>query len=101
MGAQVSTAQKAVFYQICSVLTGGNVKFSKGKLKRFIRRLFLYFPQTSPALVCSSSFWDTVCSKLTRLARAGDMKAAKFLFWPLQIRAALKSSRGGVKEQDY
>lgn len=73
MDAWLSTTRKEFFYQVVGILTVGNVKFSKGQLKCFVRLLFLHCPQTSSDLVGSIPFWDAVCNKFTDLARSGDM----------------------------
>lgn len=85
MGVKVSAIQKDVYYSFVAVFTVNKVKFSKGQLKKFVRVLFLHFPQTSPETVTEARYWDTVISKFTNLATLGDENAAKFLFWAQQF----------------
>ncbi|KAL9844605.1 uncharacterized protein GJ701_008549 [Geothlypis trichas] len=89
MGSKLSTEQKGVYYHIIAILANANVKFSKGKLKKFIRWLFLHFPQISPEEVQNLQFWDKIGIKLISLGQSGDTSSAKFVFWSLQIRTAL------------
>ncbi|XP_068036427.1 endogenous retrovirus group K member 7 Gag polyprotein [Anomalospiza imberbis] len=98
MGSKFSTTQKGVYYEILGILAGGNVSFSKGKLKQFIRWLFLHFPQVSPEDVRSTQFWDTVGRELVKIGKSGNTSTAKFVFWSLQIRSALPKQRE-VKEK--
>lgn len=44
MGARLSTTQKEVYYKVVGVFT----VFSKGKFKKFLRKLSLHFPHTPP-----------------------------------------------------
>lgn len=79
MGAKLSAIQRDVYLSFVAVLMVNKVKFSKGQLKKFVRKL--HFPQTIPEAVTEVQFWDSVISKFTDLATPGDEKAAKFLFW--------------------
>lgn len=97
MGARLSTTQKDVFYQVVGVLRVAGVKFSKGELKRFIKLLFLHFPKTTPEYVSSVLFWSNICTKFDNLARSGDTKVMKFIFWPQQMKAALLRMKGVEK----
>lgn len=93
MGVRLSTAQKGICHSLVNVLFVKNVKFFKGGLKRFICVLFLHFTQMSPESVNSVPFWDAVEKKFFELARSGDTKAKKFMFWLLQIRSVISAAR--------
>lgn len=73
------------------------VEFSKGELKKFIQLLFLHFPHTSPNSLNSVPFWDVVEKKFWDLAKSGDVKANKSVFWPLQIRSTVSTAKGMEK----
>lgn len=48
MGVRLSTEQRDVYYKAMGVFMVADVKFSKGKLKQFLKMLSLHFPHTSP-----------------------------------------------------
>uniref|UniRef100_A0A8D2QGY0 Retroviral nucleocapsid Gag protein p24 C-terminal domain-containing protein n=1 Tax=Zonotrichia albicollis TaxID=44394 RepID=A0A8D2QGY0_ZONAL len=89
MGSKLSIVQRGVYYDIVSILIKSNVKFSKGKLKQFIRWLFLQFPNISPEEIHNIQFWDKVGNELITLGQSGKLSSAKLVFWSLQIRTAL------------
>ncbi|XP_074392300.1 uncharacterized protein LOC141728298 [Zonotrichia albicollis] len=89
MGSKLSIVQRGVYYDIVSILIKSNVKFSKRKLKQFIRWLFLQFPNISPEEIHNIQFWDKVGNELITLGQSGKLPSAKFVFWSLQIRTAL------------
>lgn len=101
MGACLSTTQKGIYHQLISVLTIARVMFSKGESKQFVCLLFLHFPQVSPDLVHSIQFWDDVGKKFLNLAESGDVKIAKFIYWPLQPCSALMVVKAVEKEQGF
>lgn len=48
MGTHLSIAQRDIYLSFVGILTVNKVKYSKGQLKRFVRKLFLHFPDTTP-----------------------------------------------------
>lgn len=97
MGGQISTPQREVYYNVFGVFTIANVKLLKGELKKFLSRLFLHFPHTSPESITEVQFWDAVDDKFTQLAKSGDAKIAKSMFWPTQIKSTLLIINGAEK----
>lgn len=99
MGAKLSVAQREVYYSLVGVLSIFKVKFSKGELKTFVRKLFLHFPNTTPEAVTETRYWGPVVAKFSDLAASGDEKAANYLFWSQKIRTAVEKIKGVQKEQ--
>lgn len=97
MGARLSAAQRDVYHSFVGVLLVVKVKFSKGQLKQFVRKLFLHFPNTTPEAVTETQYWGPVMSKFADLAASGDQKAANYLFWSQQIRTTVEKIKGVQK----
>lgn len=93
MGATFSAEQRNIFFRISTDLKEANIKFSKKELKKFIKFLFIYFPNTYADLCGSVAFWDTVCETFLTLSRGGDLRVAQFVIWPHQMRAILQGGR--------
>lgn len=98
MGACLSVAQRNVYLSFVGVLAVNKIRFSKGQLKQFLRKLFLHFPDTTPETVTEVRYWDSVISKFTELATSGDGKAAKYLFWSQKIKSVVEKINGVEKE---
>lgn len=89
MGARLSTIQRDVYYSLIGVLVLVKVKHSKGELKKFVRKLFLHFPNTTPEAVAEAPYWRSAIAKFSDLATSGDKKAANYLFWSQTILTTL------------
>ncbi|XP_058279923.1 uncharacterized protein LOC131378759 isoform X1 [Hirundo rustica] len=99
MGGKLSAVQKGLYYSFNSVAELAQLKISKGELKRFVRWVFLHFPQTSPEQIYSSKFWQAVINKINNLALSGDKQASKFLNLASQLSAAVTKRNRKVQKQ--
>lgn len=65
MGAKLSAQQRGIYFQVVGILDSEGKGFSKGLLKRFVRRLFLHFLKASLEEVVTVPFGNSVQNKLT------------------------------------
>lgn len=78
MGIRLSTQQKEIYVQVVGVLREGSSLregvggFSKGLVKKFVRRIFFHFPTVSVRSVRDKDFWRGVGLALTEGTRRGD-----------------------------
>lgn len=89
MGARLSAQQKIVFYQVVGTLEGGSKRFSRERVKQFVRWLFLHFPNFTPDRANTVEFWNEVGTKLTELVNEGDTSADKFVTLFILIQSAV------------
>lgn len=78
MGAKLSAQQRGIYFQVVGILDSEGKGFSKGLLKRFVRRLFLHFLKASLEEVVTVPFGNTVWNKLTELSNKEDTSVNKF-----------------------
>lgn len=80
------------------------MKFSKGKLKKFVCWLFFYFPDLSPEIVKTVDFWSKIVLKLTNLTQNGDSSGDQFfhlfvIIWGAIKEQNAKNNQGKVDNQ--
>lgn len=98
MGAKLSQPQQEVYLQVGESQKNCGLKLSKGFLKRFVKWLFFYFPQMSPANLKSATFWQFVGDKILELNQRGDPSGERFLYMVWALRDIHKANRK-IKEK--